>query len=170
MPKFFSQTTAGFYAEEIHGARTIEGVLNPGCKIPADAVEITDERHAELLAEQSGGKVIIHDAAGLPFAVDPPPPTKEQRKAGIQRQLEADLASGVVHGGKKYHTDDRFVTELLGLIMSHQLGLATGKESIRTMDNEIVQLDVNELIALGSAVGARRKALYQSSWSAKDAL
>ena len=39
-------------------------VDNPDCIIPADAVEITDETHAALLAAQSSGKVIAADKKG----------------------------------------------------------------------------------------------------------
>lgn len=45
---FFSKLTSGFYSRDIHGDA-----------IPADAVEITDEYHSELLAGQSAGKRIV---------------------------------------------------------------------------------------------------------------
>ena len=63
MSLYFSKTTGGFYIPEIHG----DG-------IPDDAVEITHEAHAELMAEQATGKVIIGDADGLPQAVEPSAP------------------------------------------------------------------------------------------------
>lgn len=59
---FYSKTTGGFYDPAIHGEA-----------IPADAVEISKERHAELLTEQTNGKVIVGDKKGLPQAVDPAP-------------------------------------------------------------------------------------------------
>lgn len=59
----YSKTTGGFYDPEIHGEA-----------IPTDCVEISNERHAELLAEQSAGKVIVGDAEGLPQAVTPAAP------------------------------------------------------------------------------------------------
>lgn len=60
---FYSQSTNGFYDSAIHGAN-----------IPADAVEITAEEHAALLAGQSAGKRIIPDATGRPILADPPAP------------------------------------------------------------------------------------------------
>lgn len=46
---------------------------NPDCKIPLDAVEITAEAHAALLAGQATGKAIAADAQGRPVLQDRPP-------------------------------------------------------------------------------------------------
>lgn len=59
---FYSSSTGGFYDARIHGAA-----------IPGDAVPISPEHHAELLAGQSAGKRISHDAAGNPVLADPAP-------------------------------------------------------------------------------------------------
>jgi hypothetical protein len=62
----YSPSTAGFYHPKIHGAG-----------IPADAVEITDARHAELIAGQADGRIIVAGPDGAPVLVDPPPaPTR----------------------------------------------------------------------------------------------
>ena len=71
---FYSASTNGFYAPEIHGDN-----------IPADAVEITEAEHAALLEGQSNGKRIVADESGRPILQDPPPPTPEQ----IMQRLEA---------------------------------------------------------------------------------
>ena len=63
----YAKSTGSFYDPQIHGDN-----------IPADAVEITDAQHAELLAGQSTGKVISGDADGNPVLVNPPAPTHEQ--------------------------------------------------------------------------------------------
>lgn len=70
---FYSAKTGGFYSREIHGD-----------KIPDDAVEITDEQHADLLFGQSAGKAITADADGNPVLTDPPAPTREQILADAQ--------------------------------------------------------------------------------------
>lgn len=62
MNKYYSPSTRGFYADEIHGD-----------SIPANAVEITTEQYQALLAGQSSGKLIQADADGYPILVDPPP-------------------------------------------------------------------------------------------------
>lgn len=67
---------------------TVE-VPNPDCKVPADAVEITAEEHAALLAAQSAGKRIEADAAGRPIAVDPPAPPLDQVRAAALAAIDA---------------------------------------------------------------------------------
>lgn len=52
-------------------------VANPACLIPADAVEISQERHAELLNGQSTGLLISSGEDGYPVLIDPPPPSPE---------------------------------------------------------------------------------------------
>lgn len=65
MTKFVSMSTRGFYTPEIHGEN-----------MPADAIQISDEAYADLIAGQSTGKVI--DWSGdVPVLVDPPPPSEE---------------------------------------------------------------------------------------------
>ena len=58
---FFSKSTGGFYDAAIHGDN-----------IPSDAVEITDEKYAELLSGNSSGKNISADNDGNPILVDSP--------------------------------------------------------------------------------------------------
>lgn len=58
--KFYSASTGGFYASEIHGG-----------DMPADAVEVTDDEYSALFTEQAAGKRIVPDASGNPVAVDP---------------------------------------------------------------------------------------------------
>lgn len=56
---FYSGTTRGFYDPNI----------NPN--IPQDAVAISDENYASLMAAQAAGKWIEPDKDGNPIAVDP---------------------------------------------------------------------------------------------------
>lgn len=56
---FYSQLTNGFYSSEIHGSN-----------MPADAVEITAEEHAALMAGQTAGQEIIADSEGRPVLTD----------------------------------------------------------------------------------------------------
>lgn len=73
-------------------------VVNPACLIPADAVEITSERHAALLAGESGGKIIAWGDDGFPVLIDPPPLTPEDAAAIERVWRDANLAAtdGVV--------------------------------------------------------------------------
>ena len=64
---FYAASTGGFYSDAIHGKSK-----------PADAVEITTEKHAELLAAQGEGKRITAGAGGYPVALDRPALTSNQ--------------------------------------------------------------------------------------------
>lgn len=75
----YSKLTGGFYATEIHGLST-----------PADALDISNEEHAALLAGQSQGKRIVADATGKPILQDPPAKTLAQVKAEKLAQLQAE--------------------------------------------------------------------------------
>lgn len=78
----YAKSTGGFYSVKIHG---------PG--IPADAVEITSEEHAALLAAQSAGRRIQPDANGYPVAVDPPPPTDAELATAIRAERDTRITS-----------------------------------------------------------------------------
>ncbi len=65
---FYSKATGGFYSTAIHGEN-----------MPADAVHVSAERYAELMALQSSGKRITADESGAPVAVDPPAPTQAEK-------------------------------------------------------------------------------------------
>jgi hypothetical protein len=76
MQIFWSPVELGFYSPDYHST------------IPADAVEITVERHAELLAGNSAGKNIVSDANGIPQLVDQPPVVPAYvRKLALVRAL-----------------------------------------------------------------------------------
>jgi hypothetical protein len=80
MAKFWAATTKGFYDSLIHSS------------MPPDAVEITDNHYEILLHGQSNGQIIQDDGTGHPEAVDPPPPTTEEKikaiNAGIISRLK----------------------------------------------------------------------------------
>lgn len=80
---FYSPSKKGFYNQAIHGSA-----------IPADAVEIPAEVHAQLLTDQSQGAIIQPDDNGYPVAVFPPPPSLDQIKADLCARIdrEADAA------------------------------------------------------------------------------
>lgn len=82
MKTYFAKSTGGFYFDALHGV-----------KIPVDAVEITYDEHAALLAGQSIGKVISADADGMPCLIDQPAPTSEQLSNSVRAQRDALLAA-----------------------------------------------------------------------------
>ncbi|WP_245656614.1 tail fiber assembly protein [Novosphingobium naphthalenivorans] len=85
MQHYFSISAGGFFSDVIHGARQIaveqtpkeikagkrpRMIENPLCRIPADAVEISQETWEELLQAQANGKAIAV-VGGMPVAVEP---------------------------------------------------------------------------------------------------
>lgn len=75
---FYSKSTGGFYDREIHGDA-----------IPADAVEITRDEHAALLAGQSAGQRIEADEHGHPMLRDVPVPAGEQLADAARARRDA---------------------------------------------------------------------------------
>ena len=76
----FSRSTLGFYP-----------VGHPA--IPTDAVEITAEDYAALLAGQSATKCIAPDSDGRPILADRPAPTQEQLAAAVRATRDAKLTA-----------------------------------------------------------------------------
>lgn len=77
---FFSPSTGGFYPGAPYGE-------------VGDEVEISAERHQQLIAGQMQGKVIAASADGFPVLADPPPPSKAElegkKVALVQRHMDA---------------------------------------------------------------------------------
>ena len=65
---------------------------NPACLIPADAVEMSVDQHAELMAAVADGLQLITGPEGLPVAV-PQIKTPEEQLAALRRQRDRDLAA-----------------------------------------------------------------------------
>lgn len=79
---FYSKTTGGFYSTEIHGNN-----------IPADAVEISDQEHADLLSGQASGQLIKTALDGHPYLSNPPAPSQAHIIAQYETALDAHLDS-----------------------------------------------------------------------------
>lgn len=87
---YYSHENNGFYNSAIHGSN-----------IPADAREITSAEHAQLLQEQSQGKVISVDELGRPIAIERPiTPADLIKSAKAERdngQYEPITVAGVTY-------------------------------------------------------------------------
>jgi hypothetical protein len=77
----FSASTLGFYDEDVHSAD----------QIPSDAVSITNEMHAAMLAAQSAGHVIAANANGLPMTKERPAPTTDDILAAMTGVVQAHI-------------------------------------------------------------------------------
>ncbi|KAF2407786.1 hypothetical protein SAMN04490179_5519 [Pseudomonas antarctica] len=78
---FASKANRGFFDPEINDF------------IPEDAVEISLERHAELLAGQYEGKIIAWGDDGFPLLVEPPPPSDQELTASERTWRDIQLAA-----------------------------------------------------------------------------
>lgn len=105
---FYAKSTGGFYDAGVHGDA-----------IPPDAIGITVEEHAALLAAQSSGKYIVADAVGRPVAVDPPAPSAAAIKAAkwesIKVERDRRKAGGFKVGTLWFHSDADSRVQHLGL-------------------------------------------------------
>ena len=77
---FYSKSTGGFYAREIHDDN-----------IPADAIEITAAQHQALMEGQAAGQRIVPNAAGQPVLSAPPPPTPDELRAALTDAVYAHM-------------------------------------------------------------------------------
>lgn len=84
---FYSASTGGFYSREIHGDN-----------IPGDAVAITDEEHAALLAGQALGQIIVPAADGRPELQAAPVAALTAESLCDQVDTAADRARRAVAG------------------------------------------------------------------------
>jgi hypothetical protein len=104
-------------------------IPNPDCKIPADAVEITDVEYTELLNAQSIGKRIQADVNGNPVAVDQPKATTAEMWELIKARRDLITKSGGTHVGTAwFHSDSDSRIQQLGLKDEARDMLAAGAQ------------------------------------------
>lgn len=83
---FYSKSTGGFYDQALHGEN-----------MPTDVVEITPERHADLLAGQAQGLRVAADADGRPVLMDRPREQLVDQTLATARTLRQPIM-GVLDG------------------------------------------------------------------------
>lgn len=102
--KFYSKSTGCIYIKGLHAA------------MPDDAVEISESRYQQVIANPAPGKIRSHDAHGLPILIDPPvyvPTTDDHRAVVAARRWQAEVA-GINVSGMHIDTDDRSKTLITG--------------------------------------------------------
>lgn len=117
MTLYFSPSSGGFYDTSIHGA-----LGGANCIIPADAVEISEEVHAELMQAQVNGKVITA-VAGRPVAVDRvlSPAEVEAHNRNVRAQLLAQ-------------SDWSQLPDALANAPEYKAAMAKWRQALRDMD------------------------------------
>lgn len=76
--RFYSRETGSTYLAGMHAGA-----------MPADVVEISEERYREVVASPDPLKVRSHDADGLPILIDPPPSPPATREEIEAKRLRA---------------------------------------------------------------------------------
>ena len=150
MTIYYSKSNQAFYDSAIHQ------------RLPEDAVEISPEQHAALLAGQSNGQVIMPNKAGQPVLAEQPPcPSstwdgeqwhidpecaarlKAEQQAEMWERIKAKRADNLRHGvyvksvDKWFHTDDNSRTQYIALAVMPRL---PEKLAWKTMDNSFVNM------------------------------
>ena len=152
---FYSKSTGGFYAPEIHGDA-----------IPDDAVEISDGQHRYLLEGQASGKRIVSDPSGFPVLADQPELTLADLKVAactrIDEARDARLAGGFLFNGIRFDSDDKSVRRISGAVLLCLLDPEHSENWI-TQDNSRVVLNADEINGLGlAAANHERETLFKA--------
>lgn len=155
---FYSKSTGGFYSREIHGEA-----------IPEDAVKISAEEHAALLAAQSSGKVIQADNDGMPIAVDPP----RQSAAQVWERIKAERDHRTENGGYKagtkwFHSDQKSRSQQLGLVLLGSI-IPAGLQW-KTMDGSFVTMTQQLAGQVLAAAAASDQAIFAAAETHKAAM
>lgn len=172
MTLYYSAQNNGFYDSEIHTT------------LPADCVEITREKHTQLLTAQSEGKIISADAEGNPVAGDPPRlPLDEYKKAARAQNDERRREEE-----RKGHTytfpdgevdviqlrDDRDLINVNAQVTAAQLMASSGITDpvmpFQALSNTTHLMTPAQVVAMGMSVSQHITSLYQTAWTVKQAI
>lgn len=115
MKRFYSKSTGLCYLEGIH------------TEMPADAVEIDDQRFVTVLGNTPPGKVVGHNEAGLPILVDAPPPSHDFLCLQVRKDRDSKLSE----------IYDRGVQ-----IAYREMRLAESDEQKAVIEAKLVELDL----------------------------
>lgn len=154
----YSSLTGGFYDPAIHATG-----------IPADAVEVTDEKYQELLAGQSAGFSISSTADGQPILVSYPIDTSHERYARdiAARRYQAE-AAGITVNGMALSTDRDSQALLTSAALAAVIDPAY-KCQWKTVGG-FVDLDAQQIVSLASAMRAHVQACFDREAALLDAL
>jgi len=139
--------------------------------IPEDAVEISGDRHVELLTGQAAGFRIVSDASGAPVLQSPDDaPVDELRVrkiSEIERYRDAAIASGFDFNGTRFDSDAKSIQRINGAVTLSLLDPAFETDWI-TFDNSVVRLNAAQLAGLGAAAGQHEAAQIFRARQLKD--
>ena len=138
---------------------------NPDCRIPAEAIEITDEQWLEFLSFQGQRK--WDGAAVVPY--EPPPPVVTADDVNAERQRR--IVAGRVLNGIRVTGRDVDARNLMSLALIAQMRIASGDTTTPTTfrdgDNLDHDLTPLQILTMWQESAAFVSALYQASWDIK---
>lgn len=168
MTTYYSAEKRGFFNDAIHG------------DIPADAFEVSTERHQELMAAQAEGFVIVPSDGGAPALAAPNlPDPNDMKRAAVDLLAAQKLEAGCPVAGGLHIAIDGDTRADLGAMATTaalaQSGVTAWPESYSrgwiTKENVRIQLPLpQDGIALAAAVGDYYAQLRQHARDLKDAI
>lgn len=153
---FYSPTTGGFYDSSINA------------EIPVDAVEITKDRHLDLLGEQSGGKKIVSDEDGFPVAITPLL-TRDTLLASLADKRWLVETGGIYVDGRFISTDRESQAQLSStyLFLKNDLVADTAWKS---SDGTFSVVTCDELEPFAKAVSSHVRACFVAEQAHRNAI
>lgn len=168
---YFSAQAAGFYDPAIHGTN-----------IPNDAVEITREEHAALIAGEAAGQFIAADDDGRPTLQDRPKPTAEALTASKRSSVDLERTRRIDNGstfevsgiddpipltGRPF--DQTVYLAMLSRAQAYKLAdVTTPILTIRDAANVNHLLTPDQMLSLISQAMIWFQDVMQVSWNMKD--
>lgn len=156
----YAKSTGGYYDAAFHGD-----------DIPADAVEITEQYHAELLQAQSDGKQIIADESGYPIAIDQPLPvrTKNTLLAEVANKRWQVETGGIVVRDTPIATDRESQSQLNSAYTSLKNGL-THDTPWKSADGSFKLVQLAELETVAQAVATHVRTCFATEQAHVEAI
>lgn len=149
MTLFYSAAAKGFFDDRLH------------TEVPTDAVEISTDRHAELLQSQSAGKIIVADEGGNPVAVEPRSLLSLNQLKDLRWQEVKQNRDWRIDGGCDVPGIGRFDTDTLsrsningavtGAVMAKSADVAFAVQW-KLADNSLAELDADQMFVVGQTV------------------
>ena len=148
---FYSPSKNAFYAADI----------NP--IIPGDAIEISAQRHTELLSGQCAGKRIQADANGAPVsvavAIEPPTPEQLREAAKAARAVAVGAIKVTTQAGHTFDGDEISQGRMARAIIALR-ATSTSDVTWVLADNSTLQATAAELSEALALAGAAQAALW----------
>lgn len=150
---------------------------NPECRLPADAVPVTEQRFRELQAAQSQGQQIGQDEHGNPVAMTQPEPSLAAIKASLSAAITAERdqreAAGFPYHGRVLDSNPLSVQRITAAALGAQAAVATGQVFTvdwTCADNSILTLDAPAVIGMPLALAQHAAALHAHARTLKVAV